>query len=275
MGQLDNKRIVLVGGGAMGEAISNALLNQAGADPQQITVCEPLDARRAYLEAQLGVNVTADNAAAVTQADVVLFAVKPQYINPVLASVKGAIPRKTLVMTIVAGVPIQVYREALDVPAIVRIMPNTPAQIGEGASVWTATAAVDDALHATAQAIIGAMGVEVYMAEERYLDMATALSGTGPAYVFLFIESMIDAGVHMGFARDIAEKLVLQTVKGSVLYAEQTGVHPAILRNRVSSPGGTTVEAMHTLDSAGFRALITDAVVAAFEKSKLLGEVYR
>ena len=152
-------------------------------------------------------------------------------------------------------------------------MPNTPGQIGEGIAVWMATAETTEAQRAQARAIVGALGEEIYVEKEHYLDMATALSGSGPAYVFLFIEALTDAGVRMGFSRPVAEKLALQTVRGSAIYAQETGLHPAVLRNRVTSPGGTTAEALYQLEKGGFRALISQAVWAAYQKSKLLGDV--
>jgi pyrroline-5-carboxylate reductase len=150
-------------------------------------------------------------------------------------------------------------------------MPNTPAPIGQGMTVWTATPTVDDAARDGAGRIFAAMGKEVFVAEERYLDMATALSGSGPAYVFLFIEALIDAGVYVGLSREVATTLAIQTVVGSALYAEQTGKHLAELRNMVTSPGGTTVSGLRALEAGGLRAAVTEAVIAAFERSKALG----
>jgi len=153
----------------------------------------------------------------------------------------------------------------------VRAMPNTPAQIGAGITVWTATKVVSETERGQAQALLGALGEEIYMDDEKYLDMATALSGTGPAYVFLFMEALIDAGVHMGFSRRDAEKLVLQTVRGSVDYAKQSGNHQAVLRNQVTSPGGTSAEAIYELEKGGLRTVISDAVHAAYRRSVELG----
>ncbi|MDZ4158873.1 MAG: pyrroline-5-carboxylate reductase dimerization domain-containing protein, partial [Anaerolineaceae bacterium] len=150
-------------------------------------------------------------------------------------------------------------------------MPNTPAQIGEGITVWTTSTAVTTEQMALARQILGALGQEVYMDDESYLDMATALSGTGPAYAFLFMEAMIDAGVHLGFPRRIAEQLVVQTLRGSVNYYLNKSGHPAHLRNEVTSPGGTSAAALYYLEKAGFRTAISRAVWAAYERSVDLG----
>jgi len=150
-------------------------------------------------------------------------------------------------------------------------MPNTPAQIGQGITVWTATPEVPEAQHEQARMLLGALGDEIYMDDERYLDMATALSGTGPAYVFMFMEALIDAGVHMGFSRRDAERLVMQTIRGSVAYAEASGLHPAQLRNQVTSPGGTSAEAIYHMEKGGLRTVISRAVWAAYRRSVALG----
>lgn len=178
-----------------------------------------------------------------------------------------------LVLSIVAGARIGAMAAGLDHQAIVRAMPNTPAQIGEGMSVWTATAAVSEEQRRQAQSILQALGEEIYVEDEDYLDMATALSGTGPAYVFLFMEAMIDAGVHLGFSRRIAQQLVLQTVRGSVDFARQSVAHPAELRNVVTSPGGTSAEALYQLEKGGFRTVLSRAIWAAYQKSQYLGEL--
>ena len=200
-------------------------------------------------------------------------AVKPQVLRGVLAELGGQVPAEKLVLSIVAGAKVQAIRKHLGAQAIVRIMPNTPGQVGEGMSVWMATPEVTPEQREQAQAIIAALGPEIYVESEHYMDMATALSGSGPAYVLLIIEALIDAGVQMGFSRPVAEKLVLQTVRGSAIYAQQTGQHPAVLRNMVTSPGGTTAEALHVLEKGGLRALLADAVLACYAKAKYLGSL--
>jgi pyrroline-5-carboxylate reductase len=202
---------------------------------------------------------------------VVVLSIKPQAVPHVLPELNGKIPAHALVLSIVAGVRAQALIDGLAHPAVVRSMPNTPAQIGQGMTVWTASGAVTAAQREQSCAILGALGPEVFVEEEDYLDMATALSGTGPAYAFLFMEAMVDAGVHLGFPRYLAEQLVLQTMKGSVEYAMHTSLHLARLRNQVTSPGGTTAEALYYLEKAGFRTAISRAVWAAYQRSVQLG----
>jgi pyrroline-5-carboxylate reductase len=179
-----------------------------------------------------------------------------------------------LVLSIIAGAPIRKIAEGVDHAIVVRSMPNTPAQIGQGITVWTAAKAVSDRQLKMARRILSALGDEIFLEDEYYLNMATALSGTGPAYVFLFMEAMVDAGVHLGFERHIAERLVAQTVRGSVDYFTKRDdpVHLARLRNQVTSPGGTSAAALYYLEKAGFRTAISRAVWAAFERSRELGE---
>jgi len=155
---------------------------------------------------------------------------------------------------------------------VVRAMPNTPAQIGQGITVWMATPDVTPEQVKLIKQILSALGPEIQVEEENYLDMATALSGTGPAYVFLFLEALIDSGVHLGFPRRIAEQLVLQTLRGSVEYYSQQKLHPAALRNQVTSPGGTSAAALYYLEKAGFRTAISRAIWAAYERSQELGK---
>jgi pyrroline-5-carboxylate reductase len=151
------------------------------------------------------------------------------------------------------------------------VMPNTPAQIGEGMSVWTETEAVSADAQAAAKALLGVLGIEWQVADEHYLDMATALSGSGPAYVFAFIESLVEAGVYMGMPRDMATTLAVQTVVGSAKLVSETGESPSLLRERVTSPGGTTAEALRELERRGFRATILEAVAAAHRRARELG----
>lgn len=271
MGVLGETRIAFIGGGMMAEAFIAGLLNKGLAQPGQIVASDPVEARRAALSKELGIQMVPSNREAIAGAGIIVLAVKPQVLGKVLAELADQIDASVLLLTFVAGARIETIRQALSTPSIVRIMPNTPGQIGEGISVWTATHETSSDQRNQAQQIVMALGEEIYVEDEDYLDMATALSGSGPAYVFLFIEALTDAGVHMGFPRPIAEKLALQTVKGSAIYAQQKGVHPAILRNQVTSPGGTTAEALYQFEKQGFRAIISRAVWAAYQKARLLG----
>jgi pyrroline-5-carboxylate reductase len=175
------------------------------------------------------------------------------------------------VLSIVAGAKIDTLSKGLKHGAVVRAMPNTPAQIGEGMSVWTATAEVTEQQKASAKAILGAMGKELYVDDESYLDMATAVSGSGPAYFFLMVEALVDAAVKIGLPRDIARELVLQTMLGSAKFIQQSGEEPAELRRKVTSPGGTTAEALLRLEKGRFSQLLIEAVKAAYDKAKRLG----
>jgi pyrroline-5-carboxylate reductase len=214
----------------------------------------------------------ADNTQAVQQSDIVILSVKPQRIQPVMVGLRGRIPPNALVLSIVAGTSMETLAAGLNHGSLVRAMPNTPAQIGQGITVWTNSSAVTEGQLELARKILHALGPEVYMEEESYLDMATALSGSGPAYIFLFLEAMIDAGVHLGFPRRISEQLVIQTVRGSVEYYSQKTDHPAHLRNEVTSPAGTSAAALYYLEKAGFRTAISRAIWAAYERSQELGK---
>jgi pyrroline-5-carboxylate reductase len=270
MESLSNINIAFVGGGIMAEAFVRGLLGR-GVAPQRITVGEPMAARREGLRETLGINVAASNREAVSGADVLVLAVKPQVMGRVLDDLTGHVPAGTPVLSIVAGARIATIRQALGTAAVVRIMPNTPAQVGEGISVWTATPETDEAQRMRVREMLLALGQEVEVEDEHYIDMGTALSGSGPGYVFLFIEALTDAGVHMGFSRPVAEKLALQTVRGAAIYAQESGQHLAVLRNMVTSPGGTTAEALYKFEEGGLRALVSRAVWAAYEKACSLG----
>lgn len=269
---LECRNITLIGPGAMAEAIISGLLRQNITAPDCILVSGPRAERGQELHQRYGVNAFTDNRAAAAQGNVVILAIKPQRLSKVLSGLCGAIPPDALVLSIIAGATISTISTGLQHPAVVRSMPNTPAQIGEGITVWTASPAVNEGQMEIARRILSALGQEVFVEEEYYLDMATALSGTGPAYVFLFMEALVDAGVHMGFPRRIAEQLVTQTILGSVSYSQAQKIHPAQLRNQVTSPGGTTAQALYYLEKAGFRTAISRAIWAAYERSQELGK---
>ena len=271
---LNDLTIAFLGGGVMGEAIANSLMRGLKVPASQITIAEPLAERRAVLAERYGVTMTASNAEAARDADILLLSVKPQMMAAALGDIRSVLPPTALVISIAAGVPIRTIAEMLNVhQPIVRVMPNTPAQIGQGISVWTSTPEVSDEQREQARLILSGMGQEIYVESENYLDMATALSGTGPAYVFLFMEALIDAGVHLGFSRSVSERLVEQTMKGSVEYAIQSKRHVAELRNQVTSPAGTTAAALYRLEKGGLRTIISRAVWAAYERTLALGKI--
>ena len=264
-------RIAFIGCGVMGEAMVRGLLDRRLATPSQLVATHPREERRRELAARYGVAVTGDNAEAAASAQVVVLTNKPQTLPAVLRDLRGHLAADELLLSIIAGTPIRKLVDGVGHAAVVRAMPNTPAQIGQGISVWPATPEVGAHHLAQARAILGSLGEEVHVDEEGYLDMATALSGSGPGYVFLFMEAMIDAGVHMGFSRRIATQLVTQTLRGSVEYAAQSDKHAAELRNQVTSPGGTTAAALYHMEKGGLRTVISRSIWAAYERSVALG----
>lgn len=273
MSIINGKTITVVGPGVMGEAIISGLIKKDVVHPDTMKVSGPRVERLHDLEGKYGVQGFTDNALAAEGSDVIILSVKPQRLDVVLAGLRGMITPSALVISIVAGATIERISLGLDNDFVVRSMPNSPAQIGEGITVWTASPLVSDEQREMTQHILSALGEEIYVEEEYYLDMATALSGTGPAYVFLFMEAMVDAGVHLGFPRRIAQQLVVQTVRGSVDYYQKRDdpVHLARLRNQVTSPGGTSAAALYYLEKAGFRTAISRAIWAAYERSQELG----
>lgn len=263
--------IGFIGSGNMGEAMIHGLITRNMVTPGQIITADTRQERLDELQERYGVRTTTNNLTAATEADILVLSVKPQVLDVVLPEVRGGARSCSLVLSIVAGAPIRMIADGLANASVVRVMPNTPARIAQGMSVWTATAEVPEQQREQGRALLKALGEEVYVDDEGYLDMATALSGTGPAYVFMFLEALVDAGVHLGFSRHVAEKLVLQTMRGSVEYAAQSGDHLASLRNQVTSPGGTSAEAIYHLEKGGLRTVISRAVWAAYQRSVGLG----
>jgi len=256
----------------MAEAMIGGILSNGVAVAEDVSVGEPLESRRNSLNDQYGVYATGSNQDAAAKGTIVVLSVKPQNLPETMQELKGSLCTSQTVLSIVAGARMSAIQSGLGHPSIIRVMPNTPAQIGQGMSLWTCSPEVDDATRSLARSILDTMGQEIYVSSEHYLDMATALSASGPAYVFTFIEALIDAGVYLGLPRDMSRTLALQTVLGSTLLVKETGKHPAVLRDMVTSPGGTTVEALLALEEGGFRAAIVNAVTAAYEKSVELGE---
>lgn len=264
-------KLALIGGGVMGEAIIASLLRQAVVQPQDVKVSDISEARRHYLTKTYGVQALAENSQAIDGADLLLLAVKPQEFPAVAREINGSVQNYQVTVSIMAGVTIATLRQALGHSAIVRVMPNTPAQIGQGFCAWTATPEVSEEARGQVRRVLETLGKEVYFPEEKYIDMATAVSASGPGFVYLLLEALVDGAVHIGLRREVATKMVMQTVLGSVKFWESSGKHPAELRNMVTSPGGTTAAGLLALDKAGVRAAIIEAITAAYEKSKALG----
>lgn len=263
---LDGARVGVVGTGAMAEAMLSGMLTLGMVDPGQVLCSHPRADRREQLEQRHGVTTTAVNAEAAAGADVVLLAVKPQVLPEVMPELGAALTAAQLVLSVIAGASTHAIGTGLGHPAIVRAMPNTPATIGQGVTVWFATGSVDDLGRSRTRAMLSALGREFEVTDERQVAMATAVSGSGPTYTFLFVEALIDAAVHLGFARHIARELVLDTVAGSVALALTSGRHVAELREMVTSPAGTSAEALYHLERGRLRTVVSDAVWAAFER---------
>jgi pyrroline-5-carboxylate reductase len=256
----------------MGEAMVQGLLSNRLLNNKSITVGESRQERREELKQKYRINVTANNREAAQSCKILVLSVKPQDLDGVLTDLKAVLKHQQMIMSIVAGASLSLISKAVGHNAIIRVMPNTPAQIGEGMSVWTASPSVNKEQREDARTILRALGKELYVNDEKFLDMATAVSGTGPTYVFLVMEAMVDAAVHLGFPRHAAYELVTETMRGSILYAMKSGKHPAELRNMVTSPGGTSAAALYELEKGGLRTVLSKAIWAAYERSKSLGE---
>ena len=289
---LQAAQLSFIGCGVMAEAIIAGLMRQKLVAPAQIVGSHPRASRRDELQSGYGIRMFESNREAATfdqdservatqareNADaehahsIVVLAVKPQRISGVLNELKGALASNQLVISIVAGATMEVMAGELLHPSIVRAMPNTPAQIGQGMTAWTPTPEVSETQERAVRAMLGALGREMRVETERMIDMATALSATGPTYFFLVMEALTDAGVHMGFSRHVSQELVMQTMLGSVLFAQESRKHPAELRNMVTSPGGTSAEAIYQMEKGSLRTVLSKAVYAAFQRAVALGQ---
>ena len=267
---LADARIAFVGAGVMAESMIAGLLKGALVSADNVVASHPREDRRQRLEERFGIATTESNRDAAHGADLVLLTIKPQVLQAVMRQLSGTLSPQQVVVSVIAGAPIDVLVSGLSHQSVVRVMPNTPAQVGQGMSVWSTTPGVTDTQRLRVQAVLRALGEELWVEEEKYVDMATALSGTGPTYVFLMMEALIDAGVHMGFPRRIAEQIVLQTVSGSVAFARDSGKHMAELRNMVTSPGGTSAEAIYQMEKGGLRTVLSRAVYAAYQRTQVL-----
>lgn len=272
MSPLANRTIATVGSGVMAEAMIGGLIRGGLVTPDQVVASHPRAERRAALEAALGIRVVPSNAQAVDGADVIILAVKPASLAKVGKEIGPHLRVGQLVLSVLAGPTTNALTTTLGHDQVVRAMPNTPARIGAGMTVWYATPATTADQRAQAKALLGALGAELEVEEERWVAMATAVSGTGPAYVFLVMEALIDAAVHLGFPRHIAHDLVIETLEGSTRFAKQSGDHPAVLRNMVTSPGGTSAAAIHELESGRLRTVLSEAVWAAFRRTLEVGD---
>jgi len=265
-------KIAFIGGGNMGQAIAAAVIKNHLVEPCDVCISDVSRQRLEQLQNELGVRVSTSNVEAVNGADVVVLAVKPQTLDAVIAEMAGKIPLPALLFSIIAGKKIDTLTHGFCHQAVVRAMPNTPSQIGKGITVWTATQDVMTKQRINAEAIVHVMGRGIYTGYESYLDLATAVSGSGPAYTFLFMEEMIKAAETIGVPKELAKILVLQTVLGSAEYAKSTDKDLAELRSNVTSPGGTTAAAINVFEEGNFNGLMQKAVEAAFCRAKELGD---
>jgi pyrroline-5-carboxylate reductase len=272
MSPLANRTIATVGSGVMAEAMIAGLLRGNLVTPDQLVASHPRAERRQALADAHGIRTVASNVEAVDGADVIILAVKPQMLERVGREIGPHLRRGQVVLSVLAGPTTNALVSRLGHDQVVRAMPNTPARIGNGMTVWYATPATTAEQRDQARALLGALGAELEVEDEKWVAMATAVSGTGPAYVFLVMEALIDAAVHLGFPRHIAHDLVIETLEGSTRFAKQSGDHPAVLRNMVTSPAGTSAAALHELESGRLRTVLSEAVWAAFRRTVELGD---
>jgi pyrroline-5-carboxylate reductase len=267
---LQGMTVATVGTGVMAESMIAGLLAGERLAVAQVVASDPRAERREELGAAYGMRTTGSNVEAVEAADIVVLAIKPQMLRKVGREISGSLRSEQLVISILAGSTTRALRNALGHEAIVRAMPNTPAQVGKGMTVWYATPQVSELQRAQTAALLSSLGKELEVEDEKYVAMATAVSGTGPAYVFLVMEALIDAAVHLGFPRHIAHDLVIETLLGGTHLAQVTGDHPAYLRNMVTSPAGTSAAAIHELEKGRLRTVLSEAVWAAYRRTEEL-----
>jgi pyrroline-5-carboxylate reductase len=263
-------KLGIIGGGIMGEALLSRLIVQKTFLPDQILVSDPQAQRREFLNQQYGVAVTIDNQAIASGAEIVLLAIKPQVFDSVTAALQQTNPAQ-IVLSILAGVPLQRLEAAFPGQPVIRAMPNTPATVGAGITAIAAGQQAQASHLETARQIFSTVG-EVVEVPENLLDAVTGLSGSGPGFVAILIEALIDGGVSVGLPRSTATQLALQTVRGTAELLQTTGLHPAELKDRVTSPGGTTIAGVAHLEQAGLRSALIGAVQAACRRSQELGQ---
>jgi len=265
-------KVGIVGAGVMAEAIIAGLLADRAVTASALVASHPRRERRDALAERHGIQPVARNRDALAEAEVVVLAVKPQMLGRVMRELRGELAAEQVVVSIVAGATIRTLVDGLQHAAVVRAMPNTPSQIRRGISVWSASEACTARQRDLARGVLKALGDERQVDDETFVAMATALSGTGPTYLFSVMEALIDAGVHLGFPRELAHDLVVETLIGSAEFALRSEMHPAQLRNAVTSPGGTSAAAIYELEKGRIRTVFSDAVWAAYRRTLELGE---
>lgn len=276
MNLLEKTQLAFIGCGVMAESIIAGLLRKKLVDSKQITASHPRTERRETLEKSYKIKVFEHNSDAVKslsdENSIVVLCVKPQRLKGILHELNGVVKKSQLVISIIAGAKIETISSELDNDLIVRCMPNTPSQIGQGMTAWTCAEKVSDEQKSQVKLLLSALGKELYVETENQIDMATSLSATGPTYIFMLMEALTDAGVHLGFSREVSKELVQQTMLGSTLFAMESHKHPAELRNMVTSPGGTSAAAIYEMEKGTMRTVLSKAVYAAYKRAVELGE---
>jgi pyrroline-5-carboxylate reductase len=272
---LETTKLGFIGCGVMGEAIVAGLLRKKLVEPNQIVASHPRLHRREELTDKYGIKVFENNTDAVKYLpdnnSIVVLCVKPQRLKGVLDELNGVVRASQLVMSIIAGATIETLSSSLNNDFVVRAMPNTPSQIGQGMTAWTCSEKVKPEQKEQVKVLLTALGKEILVETENQIDMATSLSATGPTYIFMMMEALTDAGVHMGFSREVSKELVQQTMLGSTLFAMESHKHPAELRNMVTSPGGTSAAAIYEMEKGTMRTVLSKAVYAAYKRAVDLG----
>lgn len=264
-------KTAFIGAGNMARAILKALIDKRIVCPGDVTVSDVNPGTLEAVAREFGVSTTPGNVECIRGAGIIILAVKPQNLEGVGRELNGSITPGQTVVSILAGTCIRRLTEWLGTSEIVRAMPNTPAQIGYGMTVWTASSSLEPDRNREAQIILSAMGKAIYVDDEKFIDLATAISGSGPAYFFLFMESLVEAGMELGFDAETARTLVLQTALGSVEYALQSGASLTDLRSQVTSPGGTTAQAVKVFETAGLAETVKQAAASAYQRAREMG----
>lgn len=265
------QKLAIIGAGAMGSAFAKGVIGAGLVQSEKITLSDINQARLDMLVSELGVNVTTDNASAIKDAKTIIIAVKPMYVAAALESIADVVKSDQLVISIAAGVKLELIESYLPREVgVIRVMPNTPCMIGAGAIGFSRGKSVTGEQAADAQKIFEAVGI-AFEVPEKQLDAVTGLSGSGPAYIYVLIEALSDAGVRVGLPRAISTKLAAQTVMGAAKMVLDENEHPAVLKDQVTSPGGTTIAGIDALEQAGFRSALIEAVKAATKRSEELG----
>src|SRR5688572_29645112 len=274
--EMDGTGLSFIGCGVMAESMIAGLLREEIVRADQVVGSHPRAERRAELEDKYGIRMFDANTEAATHFSgpnaAVVLTVKPQRSSRVLEELAEAVGQENLVISIVAGTSIETISDALKNKFVVRAMPNTPSQIGKGMTAWTCSGSVDEKHKRLAKVLFTALGKELFVETENMIDMATSLSATGPTYTFMVMEAMTDAGVHLGFSREVSKELVQQTMLGSVLFAMESHKHPAELRNMVTSPGGTSAEAIYQMEKGALRTVLSKAIYGAYTRAVELGK---